>query len=367
MPIEIIGYVPHTRRTETSGLWWSDDLDRDYIEETALAHEEAGFDSVLVGQGSWGPDALLIAQHVLTVTKRLKVLVAHRPGFVQPTVAARQFLTLDHLSGGGRLGVHIITGSAGGELQRDGDTLPDDQRYDRTAEYIDLLRKVWSERKPFDHKGRYYQIENGFSSIPPLGNLPLSFAGSSKGALAVGPGRTEYYMIWGEPLAQTAEAMRELHALGTARGLSPKISVSLRAITGQTEDAAWEAAAEIYNRAEAELAQSRAADKQLQVARARIDSVGSAKLDAIAQRGDVQDERLWLGFTRLVGRGGSTTALVGTIPQVTDAFMTYYRAGAQAFYLRGWNIAADARAHGAELIPSLRAAADAADRDTQSN
>ena len=54
LSVEIIGYVPHTRKTETSGLWWSDEFDRDYIEETAIAHEEAGFDQVLVGQGSWG-------------------------------------------------------------------------------------------------------------------------------------------------------------------------------------------------------------------------------------------------------------------------------------------------------------------------
>lgn len=231
--------MPRTRRTETTGLWWSDDFDLDYIEEAAVAHEEAGFDRVLVGQGSWGPDSLLIAAHVLKVTRRLKVFVAHRPGFVQPTLAARQFVTLDRLSGGGRVGVHIITGAPGGELQRDGDTPPDGERYDRTAEYIDVLRQVWNSRHPFDHEGHYYRIRQGFSSVPPIAVPPVSFAGSSDGALRAGPGRADYYMIWGEPLEQTRATIDELHALGDRRGLRPVVSVSLRAIIGDTEREAW--------------------------------------------------------------------------------------------------------------------------------
>lgn len=366
MSIEIIGYVPHTRQTETTGLWWSDDFDLDYIEETALAHEEAGFDRVLVGQGSWGPDALLIAAHVLKVTRRLKVFVAHRPGFVQPTVAARQFTTLDRLSGGGRVGVHIITGSPGGELQRDGDTLPDDERYERTAEYIDVLRKTWQTRQPFDHHGHYYRIRQGFSSIPPVTVPSLSFAGSSAGALNAGPGRTEYYMIWGEPLAQTRAAVEELRGLGRERGLEPKVSVSLRAIIGDSEAEAWAKAQALYDRAAAQLAASRPSEGPLLQAVAKADSVGARKLDDIARDSDIHDERLWLGFTRLVGRGGSTSALVGTVDQVVDGYLKYYDIGARAFYLRGWDIAADARAYGQSLIPRLRAAFKAREREAAS-
>jgi len=356
VPVEIIGYVPHTRKTETSGLWWAEDFDRAYIEESAIAHEEAGFDRVLVGQGSWGPDALVIASHVLSVTTKLKVFVAHRPGFVQPTVAARQLLTLDKLSGGGRVGFHIITGSPGGELQRDGDTLPDDERYPRTAEYIDVLRKVWSAENPFDHRGHYYKIRQGFSSIPAAAQLPISFAGSSAGALSAGPGRSDYYMIWGEPLAQTKLTVEELLRLGRERGLEPKISISLRAIIGDTEAEAWGQAQAVYDKAAEQLTASRPTDAAIEQAVARADSVGARKLDDIARSGDVHDERLWLGFTRLVGRGGSTATLVGTTEQVVQEYLKYYDLGARAFYVRGWDIAKDAREYGRSLIPQLRAA-----------
>ncbi|MBV8651017.1 MAG: LLM class flavin-dependent oxidoreductase [Alphaproteobacteria bacterium] len=351
--------MPHTRDTETTGLWWSDDFDLAYIQETAIAHEEAGFDRVLVGQSSWGPDPWLIAAHVLRVTRSLKVLVAHRPGFTQPTVAARQAITLDRLSGGGRVGLHIITGAAGGELQRDGDTLPDDERYRRTAEYIDVLRKVWSAEAPFDHEGTYYRVKQGFSTVRPSVTPLVSFAGSSTGALAAGPGRTDLYMIWGEPLKQTKAAIDEITALARARGRETSISVSLRAIVGKTEAAAWDEARAVYDKAAAQMETSKRASATLLQVAAKADSVGARKLDEIARSSDVHDERLWLGFTRLVGRGGSTATLVGTIDQVVDSYLRYYALGADAIYLRGWDVAADARRYGRSLIPHLRAAVTA--------
>ncbi|SDV48751.1 LLM class flavin-dependent oxidoreductase [Chitinasiproducens palmae] len=362
MSVELIGYVPHTRSTETTGLWWSDDFDLSYIEETAQAHEAAGFDWVLVGQSSWGPDPMIIAAHVLRVTQRLKVFVAHRPGFVQPTVAARQAVTLQRIAGGDRVGLHIITGAPGGELQRDGDTLPDDERYRRTAEYIDVLRRTWVEQSPFDHHGAYFEVRQGYSSVRPAAVPAVSFAGSSQGALDAGPGRADRYMIWGEPLAETGASIDTLRRLARERGRDLAISVSLRAIIGETEAQAWQKAQALYDRAEAQLKASRAdTATHLQQVAAKIDSVGARKLDDIAKLGDVHDERLWLGFTRLVGRGGSTAALVGTREQVVESYLRYYALGARAFYLRGWDIAEDARAYGRDLIPALRAAIAAAD------
>ncbi|MFX5578805.1 LLM class flavin-dependent oxidoreductase, partial [Acinetobacter baumannii] len=84
--------------------------------------------------------------------QRIQLMLAHRPGFVAPTLAARQLATLDHFSGG-RLGVHIISGGSDIEQRRDGDYLDHDQRYARTDEYLQILRQVWTADKPFDHQG----------------------------------------------------------------------------------------------------------------------------------------------------------------------------------------------------------------------
>src|SRR5438067_4555569 len=83
----------------------------DVIAETARIHERAGFDRVLIGYFSDAPDGFLVGAHAASVTERLSFLLAHRPGFVAPPVAARKLATLDQLSDG-RLAVHIIAGGS---------------------------------------------------------------------------------------------------------------------------------------------------------------------------------------------------------------------------------------------------------------
>src|SRR5215203_2547236 len=80
----------------------------------ARAHEDWGFDRVLIGYGSSTPDSTQVAAHVAAHTDRLGLLVAHRPGFVAPTLASCTFATLDQFSGG-RIAVHVISGGQDAE------------------------------------------------------------------------------------------------------------------------------------------------------------------------------------------------------------------------------------------------------------
>ncbi|MGH9917467.1 MAG: LLM class flavin-dependent oxidoreductase [Nitrososphaerales archaeon] len=65
---------------------WADGpvIDPGYLVDIAKAHDHAGFDRVLIGYGAVGPEGWAVAATVLHHTKHLKVMVAHRPGFVQP-------------------------------------------------------------------------------------------------------------------------------------------------------------------------------------------------------------------------------------------------------------------------------------------
>src|SRR5436190_15339458 len=95
-------------------------LSASYLTAFARAHDQAGFDLALVGYSSSSAEGFLVALHAAAHTKRLGYLVAHRPGFVAPTLMARKIATFDHLTGG-RLAVHIITGKSDDEQQGDGD------------------------------------------------------------------------------------------------------------------------------------------------------------------------------------------------------------------------------------------------------
>jgi alkanesulfonate monooxygenase len=81
------------------------------VRRFARAHEDAGFDRVLIGYSSSRPDGTQVAAYAAAHTERLSFLVAHRPGFVAPTLAARTFATLDQFTGG-RIAVHILTGGS---------------------------------------------------------------------------------------------------------------------------------------------------------------------------------------------------------------------------------------------------------------
>ena len=126
MSVEIIGWIAPRVSSEImppSGPPFNAEV----IAETARIHEQAGFDRVLIGYFSHAPDGFLIGAHAAAVTRRLQFLLAHRPGFVAPTVAARKLATLDHLSGG-RTAVHLITGGSDAEQARDGDFTDHDAR-----------------------------------------------------------------------------------------------------------------------------------------------------------------------------------------------------------------------------------------------
>src|SRR5438128_971929 len=137
MPVEMIGWIAPRVSSELippSGPAF----DASVIAETARIHERAGFDRVLIGYFSDAPDGFLVGAHAAAVTERLSFLLAHRPGFVAPPVAARKLATLDQLSDG-RLAVHIISGGSDADQAKDGDWTDPETRYRRAAEYIPAL------------------------------------------------------------------------------------------------------------------------------------------------------------------------------------------------------------------------------------
>src|ERR1700712_2554326 len=139
MTVKFIGYIGFNDTSELHNGVRARVLDKDYVDAAAKAQEEGGFDRVLVPFGSNSPESQIVAPNAAPLTTKPGFLFAHRPGFTQPTLAARQLATLDALSGG-RIAVHIITGGEDAEMARDGDHTNKDERYQRTDEYLTILR-----------------------------------------------------------------------------------------------------------------------------------------------------------------------------------------------------------------------------------
>jgi alkanesulfonate monooxygenase len=380
MPIEILGMVGTKEASETRGSWTEGAVvDAAYLTRFAQAHDAAGFDRVLIGYGATGPDGWAVASHVLHVTEQLKVLIAHRPGFVQPTLVARKAATLDNLTGGGRVAIHFITGGDEVDQKRDGDYADHDERYRRTAEYMGVIRQVLGSDGPFDHRGDFYRYEGAFSSVKPATEvgIPLYFGGASAAAVETGAAQADVYMLWGEPLAAIAERIAEVRAAAARHGRSVRFSLSTRPILADTEEAAWARAEEIARVTEERLAQGRSREAAIPgkaaatlghrgtggARSASNTSVGRERLLAFAEKQDVYDERLWTKVANLTGAGGNSTALVGTPQQVAEALLRYYDLGVTTHLIRGFDPYEDAIDYGRELLPLLREGAAKRDAD----
>ncbi len=320
----------------------------EFLTRFAKAHEDSGFDRVLIGYFSFAPDGFIVASWALQATERLGVLLAHRPGFVAPTVAARKLATLDQFSGG-RLAVHVITGGSDEEQARDGDFLDKAARYRRTDEYLDVVRRTWTATEPFDADGEFYTVRRSFSGVRCVRepHLPIYFGGSSPEAIAVSAKHADVYALWGEPLADAAAHIATVKVAAAEHGRNPGISLSTRPILAPTDGEAWDRAYRILDQVKSR------PGRPLSRGSAGPQNVGSQRLLAAAAKGDVLDRCLFTPLAAATGAQGNSTALVGSVDTVSEALLDYYDIGVTTFLIRGYNPYDDAVAYG-ELVAKVR-------------
>jgi alkanesulfonate monooxygenase len=342
MPVEFIGMIAPQEYSEiippTGPI-----ADADFAIRFARAHEDSGFDRVLIGYFSFAPDGFIVASWVLQATTSLGVLLAHRPGFVAPTVAARKLATLDQFSGG-RLALHVITGGSDDEQARDGDFLDKASRYRRTDEYLDVVRRTWTSTEPFDFEGEFYTVKRSFSGVRCVAepHLPVYFGGSSDEAVAVSAKHADVYALWGEPLAESAAHIAKVKAAAAAYGRVPGISLSTRPILADSDAEAWDRAYAILDQIKRRGGRPHTPQ-----------NVGSQRLLAAAEKGDILDRCLFTPLAAATGAPGNSTALVGSVETVADALLDYYDIGVTTFLIRGYNPYDDAVAYG-ELVERVR-------------
>ena len=175
-----------------------------YLQQIAGAIDNLGFAGALLPTGRSCEDSWIISSSLIASTKRMKFLVAVRPGLISPGVAARMAATFDRLSGG-RLLINIVTGGDPIELAGDGLHLTHDERYRLTDEFLTIWRNTLSGVEA-DFAGEYLQVKGAKLLFPALQKPypPLYFGGSSDAALDIAAKHVDVYLTWGEPPADVA-------------------------------------------------------------------------------------------------------------------------------------------------------------------
>ena len=352
MSLEIIGMIGAAPEKNVSSKSQvsviGSGIDGDHIIDFAKAHDDSGFDKVLVGYSSNSADGFIVAMHAAAHTKKVGFLIAHRPGFVSPTVLARKAATFDQLTNG-RIAIHIISGGSDDQQMMDGDYLDKSSRYDRSGEFMYILKRIWTEDSPFDFNGIHYQFRNAVSSIKcyQQPRIPIYFGGSSEAALNVGARECDVYATFGEPLAEVEKKIDDFRLRAKKSGRNPdeiRFSVSTRPIVADTEAEAWDRAYSVLE----------SVDPKTNSNISAVSATGSQRLVDFAKRGEVLDQRLFMPIAAATGGTGNSTALVGTADQVSDALLEYYKLGASTLLIRGFDPIDDAKYWGKDLIPMLR-------------
>jgi len=314
-------------------------VDLAYLQQVAGAADTLGYEGVLIPTGRSCEDPWVIASSLIGATRRLKFLVAVRPGLHQPALAARMAATFDRLSGG-RLLVNLVTGGDQAELEGDGVFLDHAARYAQSAEFIHIWREILARShrgESFDFDGEHLQVKGAKLIYPPLQqpHPPVWFGGSSAPAHALAAEQTERYLSWGEPPAAVAGKLADVRARAQALGRQVEFGIRLHVIVRETEDAAWRAAEELISRVDD------ATVARAQEVFARMDSEGQRRMAALHQRGGGRTRaalevspNLWAGVGLV--RGGAGTALVGNPQQVAQRMQEYAELGISAFILSGY-------------------------------
>ncbi|WP_459176086.1 FMNH2-dependent alkanesulfonate monooxygenase [Ewingella americana] len=332
-------------------------VDLSYLQQIAQAADRLGFGGVLLPTGRSCEDSWLVAASLISVTQRLKFLVALRPGIISPTLAARQAATLDRLSGGRAL-FNLVTGGDPAELAAEGLHLNHKERYEASAEFTRIWRQVL-EGETVDYEGKHIQVKGASLMHPPVQQPrpPLYFGGSSDEAQDLAAEQVELYLTWGEPPHLVKEKIEQVRTKAAAHGRSVRFGIRLHVIVRETNEEAWLAA----NRLIANL--DDATIQKAQAAFARTDSVGQHRMAAL--HGGNRDKleispNLWAGVGLV--RSGAGTALVGDGPTVAARMQEYADLGIDTFIFSGYPHLEEAYRVSELLFPHLDLAT--ADQDT---
>ena len=311
----------------------------DYLQQVAVAADSQGYDGVLIPTGRSCEDPWVIAASLIATTKRLKFLVAVRPGLHQPALAARMASTFDRLSGG-RLLINLVTGGDQTELEGDGVFLDHAARYEQSAEFIRIWREVMARShtgEAFDFDGKHLQVKGAKLMYPPLQqpHPPVYFGGSSAAAHALAAEQVDTYLTWSEPPAEVAKKVADVRARAARLGRTVNFGIRLHVIVRETEAEAWQAAENLISRLDDDTV------TRAQAAFARMDSEGQRRMAALhaggAKRSRAELEispNLWAGVGLV--RGGAGTALVGDPKTVAARVEEYAALGIDNFILSGY-------------------------------
>jgi alkanesulfonate monooxygenase len=302
----------------------------DYFAQVARAADTLGYDGALLPTGRGCDDAWVTASGLAAITRRLKFLVAVRPGLMSPTLAFRMAATLDRQSQG-RVLINVVAGGDVEELNGDGLFLGHDERYWQTDEFLAIWRRL-ADGETVDHDGQYLRVRGARQFFPSLQpRIPLYFGGSSPAAMKVAAKHIDLYLTWGEPPDQVAQKIAQMKERAESENRELRFGIRLHVVVRDSVAEAKRDAEQLIKFVTDDVAGA------AQLALSKYESDGQRRMLEL-QRGS--REKLWLRPDLWAGvglvRGGAGTAMVGDGATVAKLMHEYAEIGVDTFILSGY-------------------------------
>lgn len=192
------------------------DAQFDHGLEVCLAADKAGFGLTLFAERHLGNDmhGWINAAAIASRLEHMRALVAVHPGLWDPVMIAKMAASLDRICKG-RMAINIVNGWFDEEFRMFGGTvLQGEERYQRTQEFIDILRGLWT-KDVFSFQGAHYKVDAGQLLLKPATPQPpeiFSVSRSERGLEFIASHCDWWFVEIDKDAGSTDEVLRGIEA-----------------------------------------------------------------------------------------------------------------------------------------------------------
>ena len=300
------------------------------FDRVVAAAEAAGFEYLLVPVSTACWDAYIASAVMIGRSRSIRMLVAARPGYVNPVLLAKMITAFDQLSGG-RVAVNLIAGQSDTETAAEGIRWSKEERYALMDEEVSILKALWTAKAGVNFEGRFHTLRGARIAPPPFQQPhPRFYLGGGSGqAWEISAKHADVHLFWGDTPDRIAANMRDIRALAAAHGRAEDIGFGMRLqiVCRETEEAAWDAAHE--------LVRDTTEGQARYIREHYASSAANRRVQELARtHGELIAPHLWTGITRV--RPGAGIAIVGNPEQCAATLQQFIDLGCHSFCLSGY-------------------------------
>ncbi len=319
----------------------------DMFERVTLAAERAGFEYMLIPVQTMCWEAWIASAMMVARSKSIKMLVAARPGYINPVLLAKMISTFDRLSGG-RICINLIAGASDEEAAAEGIKFRKEERYDVMDEEVTILKELWTAKGAIDFNGTYYRLKKALIR-PPILQQPYPdfyLGGGSRRAWELSAKHADVHLFWGDTPERIGAQISEIRKLAAQRERRNEIGFGMRLqiICREREKDAWDAARSLVDGA---------SEAHKEMVRNMFNvSVANTRMKELSKIEDgMLGPNLWAGITKV--RAGAGIAVVGNPEQCAATLQQFIDVGCHSFCLSGYLHDAEAERFGRMVRPLL--------------